>query len=115
MSKAPLIRRIPFGKKLQRYKVCPYSTTDVGSRIPTTEKDVHPTTSGYMTLDVRAGHDGAGWVCMDNNCPYFRGTAVTSLPISTRKTSINYITGEYTISEESIPTGVCSGTRYWEM
>jgi hypothetical protein len=113
-NKAPYIRRRIYGRTTYFYRICPYSTVDTSNRIPSGEKSTHYTTSGWMSLDVRGGHDRDGWFCSDPNCSFFTGVATSGIPISSRKTTINADTGEYTITEVMITMPVCSGTQYWE-
>jgi hypothetical protein len=69
-----------------------------------------------MALDIRDGHDGVGFICLDDNCPYYNGTATTAIWVQTAmKVQINKTTGEYTFTagQEEMEIG-CSGIRFWE-
>jgi len=66
----------------QTWKYCPYSTqiTDYNqdSRVPEVEKVFHSETGGKMFM-YSLGSPGPGWVCVDNDCPYYTGSAVTAV------------------------------------
>lgn len=114
MSRAPYLKRRVQGKKTYAYRACPYSTEDATNRIPADEKTIHTTTSGRMSLEIRNGHEGLGFVCMDDNCPFYTGTAVTEVYMSISKTTIDQATGEYLIDVTTTPIPICSGQRFWE-
>lgn len=66
------------GAKTWRY--CPYSTqiTDYNqnAEVPNGEKVYHQETDGRMhTYSLGGGY--LGWVCADNDCPYYTGAAIT--------------------------------------
>lgn len=115
MNRAPILTRRIQGTKRYCWRICPYASNDTSGRIPNGERAVHPVTSGAMSMDIRDGHDGVGWRCDDDNCPYFKGLATTAVTVTTQECSINYSTGEYTYTPKVIelPVG-CSGTRFWE-
>jgi len=114
MTKAPYVKKHPTGTVRYKWRICPYADCDLSDRIPINERTSHTVTSGYMTLDLRGGHDGAGWRCDDPNCPYFLGNAVTPIAIAVREVSIDYTTGEYTITTTYKDTLLCSGIKFWE-
>ena len=114
MTKAPVLNRKVWGTKRYSYRICPYCDCDITGRIPDGERTPHPTTSGYMALDIRDGHDGAGWRCDDPNCPYFKGTATTSIWVQTMSVSVNGQTGEYTFTPDKEEMPLCSGIPFWE-
>jgi hypothetical protein len=101
------------GKLTQPFRYCPYSTqAETDERIPTGEKVEHTTTSGRMVFDIRGGHDGLGWECLDDSCPYYTGAATTAVEITTR-----YLTtsgGQYIVQNSTKPSPLCSGVRFWE-
>lgn len=96
------------------WKLCPYSTTSPSNRVPTIEKTIHYTTSGYMRMDIHGGHNDVGWVCLDLNCAFYKGTAVTEIVMSVRNQKVNPTTGEYTVESINMPIPICSGTYFWE-
>lgn len=112
--KAPIVRRKIQGKVKYSWRRCPYSVGDITGRIPDAEKSIHYTTSGYMSLDIKGGHDLEGFVCLDPNCSFFRGTATTPITITGYNQTVNSTTGRYTIEEIPIEIPVCSGTHFWE-
>ena len=114
MSKAPVLRRNVKGIKRYNWRRCPYSTADVTNRIPVGEKTEHTVTDGKMQLSIPKGHDSVGWVCKDPNCSFYLGTATTSIKVPISRTSIDYTTGEYTITADYIEQPICSGTFFWE-
>ncbi len=110
------------------FKYCPYSTqiTDYSqdSRVPGGEKIHHGETGGRLHVYSLGG--GVGWMCADNDCAYFVGSAVTEviqqgrrkvyLPSGTCPTTENDFT---TLSGtvEAVDRGrvIVSGTRYYEI
>ncbi|RKZ96614.1 MAG: hypothetical protein DRQ40_00450 [Gammaproteobacteria bacterium] len=100
------------GRLLQCYRICPYSTeAGFDARIPTGEQTAHATTSGQMSFDIRGGH-GMGWVCLDDECPIFLGTATTAIDITARNFTISG--GQYIDQSYTKPSPLCSGIRFWE-
>lgn len=63
------------------YKFCPYSTQIIvfsgDSQIPTAQKTFHGETSGFMHSYSLGGP--MGWVCADNSCSFFLGTATSGI------------------------------------
>jgi len=114
MTKAPILGRDVKSTKRYSWRRCPYSTQDLTNRIPAGEKTDHSVTNGKMKLSIRNGHDGVGWVCEDPNCPYYLGTATTSIKIAFSKTQVNRETGEYTIVHDYYENPICSGSYFWE-
>ena len=66
----------------QTWKYCPYSTQitayNQDSRVPEGEKVYHGETEGKMFM-YSIGSPGPGWVCVDNDCPYYTGVASTAV------------------------------------
>jgi len=108
------------------WKYCPYSTQITGynqdSRVPGGEKVYHSETEGRMhTWSVGIY---AGWTCVDNDCPFYAGTAVTEIDQYGRRFATVSGTG---CSESDLPTLsgavehitkgriIVSGTRYFEI
>jgi hypothetical protein len=112
--KAPVLRRISKGKVNYCFRKCPYSTDDYTNRVPTGERTIHTVTSGNMSLKIKDGHDRAGFICLDPNCSYYLGTAVTELTTLVEIPNVNRTTGEYTVSGMNIPIPLCSGTHFFE-
>lgn len=112
--KAPVLRKTSRGQKTYCWRYCPYSLEDPSNRLPAPQRSLHTTTSGHMALDVRAGHDGVGWVCLDDNCTHYTGVATSGIPIQARVMNLEPTTGEYSVEIIPVPQGVCSGTRFWE-
>ena len=109
------------------WKYCPYSTQITGynadTQIPTGEKTYHGETEGQMHT-WSLGPGGIGWVCADNDCAYFAGTALTEVTQHGRR----FITATGTgCSESDLATlsgsvqhltqgrTIVSGTRYYEI
>ena len=58
------------------YKICPYgeqSESHNDFRIPLIEKTNHTNTEGKMIITSR------GWICTDDECSFFLGTATTPI------------------------------------
>jgi len=111
-----------------RWKYCPYSTQSVyynqDSRIPLGEKTYHPETEGRMHTWSHGGP--LGWVCADNACPYFLGTASTEVQQATRefmylpsgtypRTEADWSTASGTVDHSTTGRTLVSGTRYYEI
>lgn len=111
------------------WKYCPYSTQTTGyngdTRIPGGEKTYHPETEGYMHT-YALGANGTGWICADNACSFFLGTASTEVEQAGR--SFNYLpSGTHPITEDDWSTTsgtvahttqgrvIVPGTRYYEI
>jgi hypothetical protein len=116
MPKAPVVKKNHIqGTKRYKWRRCPYYTNDASDRIPAAERADHPQTEGKMRMATRAGYGGGvGWVCDDDNCPYYKGLATTAIDITTTRVEIDQDTGEYTMIKDTIPQLLCSGTRFWE-
>lgn len=110
------------------WKYCPYSTqiTDYNqdSRVPGGEKVYHPETNGRMHSYSVNGV--MGWVCADNACPYFLGTATTAVPQAGRRFRVSPSTQDCgttaalatlsgSVQHLSIPRVIVPGTRYYEI
>lgn len=108
------------------WKYCPYSTqiTDYNqdSRVPSGEKVYHQETNGRMHT-YSLGRV-IGWVCADNGCSYYTGTATTEVTQAGRK----FVPASGTTAcPEDLPTlsgsvdhisqgrTIVSGTRYYEI
>jgi hypothetical protein len=113
----------PHGKT---YKYCPYSTqiTDYNqdSRVPQAQKTFHSETGGRLYTYSLGGV--IGWVCPDNDCSFFTGTAVIEVEQHGRKF---VSTTDCAVTEEQLSTlsgsvqhltqnrTIVSGTRYMEI
>jgi hypothetical protein len=73
------------GAKTWRY--CPYSTEITGYNqdmtVPPGEKVSHTETNGMMHVYGLGGV--IGWVCADNDCPFYVGSAITTVPQAGRR------------------------------
>jgi hypothetical protein len=112
-ARAPVLRKTARGQKTYCWRLCPYSLEDIHNRLPNGERSAHTTTSGKMALDIRDGHDGIGWVCLDDACSFYTGVATSGIPIEARVLTLT-VSGEYGVDIVQVPTEVCSGTRFWE-
>ncbi len=69
------------------WKYCAYSTQITNyngdARVPNGEKIYHGETEGFMHSYSISGI--MGWVCADNDCPFFTGDATTGVVQSGRK------------------------------
>ena len=113
------------GTKTWRY--CPYSTQIIDyngdTSVPNIERSFHQETDGRLHT-YSLGPGGIGWVCADNGCPYFTGTATTLVTQHGRKFSPP--TGQ-TACPNDLPTlsgsvdaltqgrTIVSGTRYYQI
>lgn len=110
------------------WKYCPYSTqiTDYNqdSRVPPGEKTYHGETEGQMHSYSLGG--GMGWVCADNDCSYYTGTATTEVGQATRRkiylpsgtcpvTEDQFATLSGTIDHSTEGRIIVPGTRYYEI
>ncbi|MBD3260701.1 MAG: hypothetical protein GF334_03355 [Candidatus Altiarchaeales archaeon] len=112
------------GSKTWRY--CPYSTqsTDLrqDTRVPEVEKVYHQETNGRMhTYSLGRG---LGWVCADNGCSFYTGTATTEVDQAGR---VFTPASGTTACPEDLPTlsgsvahltrgrTIVSGTRYFQI
>lgn len=113
------------GTKTWRY--CPYSTqiTDYNqnSEVPGGEKIYHQETNGRMhTYSLGGGY--LGWVCADNGCSFYTGTATTEVTQHGRR----FVPASGTTCSSGIdpaPTGtvdaleqgrkIVTGTRYFQI
>ena len=114
MTKAPIWNIPPTKLGTYKWRCCPYSTSDATDRVPDGEKALHPVTSGWMSMDIRGGHDNVGFVCLDPYCPFFLGTASTPVIMKVRVQKLNRETGQYWVEIEEHEIPVCSGTYFWE-
>jgi hypothetical protein len=113
------------GAKTWRY--CPYSTqiTDYNqnAEVPGGEKIYHSETDGRMhTYSLGGGY--LGWVCADNGCSFYTGTATTEVTQHGRR--FVPASGTTACSDpDPAPTGtvdalekgrtIVSGTRYFQI
>lgn len=110
------------------WKYCPYSTQitnyNQDSRVPEIEKTFHSETNGR--LHVYSLGRGAGWVCADNDCSYYTGSATTEvgqagrqfifLPSGTcPKTEEDFTTLSGVVDHSTQGRTIVSGTRYFEI
>ncbi len=108
------------------WKYCPYSTQITNyngdSRIPGGEKVFHSETEGQLHSYSLGGP--MGWVCADNDCSFFTGTATTAVAQNGRR----FVpTSGTTACPEDLPTlsgsvvpvtgtrTIVPGTRYYEI
>jgi hypothetical protein len=111
------------------WKYCAYSTqgTDYNgdSRIPEGEKTYHPETEGQMHT-YALGSKGIGWICADNACSYFLGTATTEVGQAARNFIYlpsgtcpagedDFATLSGTVDHSTKGRSIVSGTRYYEI
>jgi hypothetical protein len=113
------------GAKTWRY--CPYSTqiTDYNqnAEVPTPEKVYHQETNGRMhTYSLGGGY--LGWVCADNDCPFYDGTATTEVTQHGRRfvpasgttscaTDLPTLSGS--VDDYQSGRKIVSGTRYFQI
>jgi len=109
------------------WKYCPYSTQGFNYngdlRVPENEKIHHGETEGQMhSYSIGAG--GMGWMCADNDCPYYAGTAVTEVEMAGRrfsylgncpKTEAQMATASGTVDLSTTGRTIVSGTRFYEI
>ena len=93
------------------WKYCPYSTQGTNyngdSRVPGGEKTYHPETEGQLHT-YGLGGNSAGWVCADNACSFFLGTATTEVPQAGR--TFNFLpSGTCPITYDDFSTASGSG------
>ena len=111
------------------WKYCPYSTQITAyngdSRVPGGEKTYHPETNGRMHT-YSLGPAGIGWVCADNACGFFLGTATTEvgqagrqfvyLPLGTYpRTLEDFSTTSGVVDHSTTDRTIIVGTRYYEV
>lgn len=111
------------------WKFCPYSTQGIvyngDSRVPENEKTYHPETEGQMHTGGLGGNS-IGWVCADNACSFFLGTATTEVPQAGRqmvylpsgtcpKTEDDFATLSGTVNHTTLGRKIIPGTRYREI
>jgi len=111
------------------WKYCPYSTQITNyngdSRIPSGEKTYHPETEGQMHT-YALGPTGNGWICADNACAFFLGTATTEVQQAGRQftflpsgtcpaTDDEFSTLSGTVDHTTQGRTIVSGTRYYEI
>lgn len=108
------------------WKYCPYSTQittyNQDSRVPAIEKVFHQETGGFLYTYSIGGP--IGWVCPDNGCSFYLGTATTAVPQAGRKfvpasgttsCAADLPTLSGSVRHLSIDRVVVSGTRYYEI
>ena len=110
------------------WKFCPYSTqiTDynIDDRVPSGEKTYHPETEGQLHSYSLGG--GMGWICADNACSFFLGTATTEVAQAGRRlvylpsgtcpsTEDDFATLSGTVNHSTSGRTIVSGTRYYEI
>ena len=109
------------------WRYCPYSTqtTDYNgdTRIPGGEKTYHPETEGQMHT-YALGARGTGWICADNACSYFLGTASTEVAQAGRQfvpagdcpaTESDFATLSGSVDHSTSGRVIVTGTRYYEI
>lgn len=107
------------------WKYCPYSTQitnyNQDARVPSGQKVHHGETSGRLHSYSLGG--GMGWVCADNDCPYYTGVATTAVQQAGRKfiafhcplTAEDLATLSGTVDHSTQGRTIVSGTRYYEI
>jgi hypothetical protein len=109
------------------WRYCPYSTqiTDYNqnAEVPGGEKIYHQETNGQMhTYSLGGGY--LGWICADNGCSYYAGTATTEVTQHGRRfvpasgtTALNNDLPTLSGSVEALEQGrkIVSGTRYFQI
>ena len=113
----------PYGKT---WKYCPYSTQitnyNQDSRVPALEKVYHSETEGKLYSYSISGV--MGWVCPDNDCSFYAGTATTEVLQAGRRfvpasgttacpTDLPTLSGS--VQHLSKGRTIVSGTRYFEI
>jgi hypothetical protein len=109
------------------WKYCPYSTqgTDYNedARIPEGEKTYHPETEGQLHT-YALGARGTGWICADNACSYFLGTASTEVGQAGRQfislggcpsTEEDFATMSGSVDHSTSGRVIAAGLRYYEI
>jgi hypothetical protein len=111
-----------------KWKYCPYSTQitnyNQDNRVPSGEKTYHHETQGFMHT-YSLGPGTIGWVCADNGCSYYLGTATTAVTQHGRRFITASGTTNYTAADLATLSGsvehltrgrtIVSGTRYYEI
>lgn len=108
------------------WKYCPYSTqiTDYNgdTRVPASDKAFHSETAGKLYTYSLGG--GAGWVCPDNGCSFFLGTASGTVTQAGRRfeyttscprTEADFATISGSVAHLNIERTIVSGSRYFEI
>lgn len=116
------------GSKLtaaHKWKYCAYSTQitnyNQDSRVPSGQKVYHSETNGLMHSYSLGG--GMGWICADNDCPYYTGVATTAVPQAGRRfvttgcvlTTQDFTTLSGSVDHSTQGRTIVSGTRYYEI
>lgn len=113
-------------RSAKTWKYCPYSTQiedyNQDTRVPNGERTYHQETEGRLHTYSLGGV--IGWVCADNECSYYVGTATTEVTQHGRR----FVpTSGTTACPEDLPTlsgsvdhltqgrTIVSGTRYYEI
>jgi hypothetical protein len=107
------------------WKYCAYSTQSTNynqdARVPSGQKTYHSETNGRMhTYSLGAG---IGWICADNDCSYYKGTATTEVPQAGRRfvttgcvrTTQDFATLSGSVDHSTQGRTIVSGTRYYEI
>ncbi len=112
------------GSKTWRY--CPYSTQTIdynaNAEVPDIEKTYHQETNGRMhTYSLGGGY--LGWICADNGCSYYDGTATTEVTQHGRR--FVPASGTFCSAPDPAASGtvdaiergrtIVSGTRYFQI
>jgi hypothetical protein len=109
------------------WRYCPYSTQittyNQNAEVPGGEKIYHQETNGQMhSYSLGGGY--LGWVCADNGCSYYTGTATTEVTQHGRRfvpapgtTALNNDLPTLSGSVEALEQGrkIVSGTRYYQI
>ncbi len=111
------------------WKYCAYSTQSTNynqdSRIPEGEKTYHGETEGQMH-SYSLGPQGMGWICADNDCSFYAGTATTEVEMAGRqsiflpsgtcpRTEDDFATLSGTVNLSTKGRTIVSGTRFYEI
>lgn len=109
-----------------KYKYCPYSTQitnyNQDSKVPGGEKTYHAETNGKMYTYSLGGP--IGWVCPDNGCSFYLGTATTTVTQHGRifvasgtcpRTEDDFATLSGSVAHLTQGRVIASGTRYYEI
>lgn len=110
------------------WKYCPYSIQITNyngdAKVPAPQKTYHSENQGRMHT-YSLGPGGIGWVCADNGCSYYLGTATTLVIQHGRRFITTSGTTNYTEQDLATLSGsvqhltqgrtIVSGTRYYEI
>ena len=108
------------------YKYCPYSTQitnyNQDNKVPAGEKTYHAETNVKMYTYSLGGP--IGWVCPDNGCSFYLGTATTEVTQHGRifvasgtcpRTESDFATLSGSVAHLTQGRVIISGTRYYEI